>query len=337
MEEFQRDLAENVKAIGAARRALLEQITRLSDDDLRTTRRGGWSVQEVLRHLIDAEVSYAKVLGFLRSRPVELPNVTDDDVASSSSSGGRSGPRAGGVTRSRGGRGRNSVLRCPQPGCDAVQRHECAGECRRSRSRARGADREDARRRNDEPLARDAVARVAPGVDAAIEVEQRRSTRSLQQRDRCCGAFAVAAVRHDRAIVRHLSRSRDELSERHVGSAGDVSAVELTGLPHVEYGSAIEQGALHFRGAQQRRVRDRQSGCLPCRDATVKHADEPLVAHEQRLVDQPFHRHVAGDEEQSAVRRDEPTEPHGEDIAKRDADRTRYVRRSRTRPSGAHR
>lgn len=83
MDEFQRDLSENVKAIVAARITLLEQITQLSDDDLRTTRRGGWSVQEVLRHLIDAEVSYAKVLGFLRSRPVELPNVTDDDVASS--------------------------------------------------------------------------------------------------------------------------------------------------------------------------------------------------------------------------------------------------------------
>ena len=40
-------------------------------------------MQEVLRHLIDAEVSYTKVLGFLRSRPVEFANSSDDDVASS--------------------------------------------------------------------------------------------------------------------------------------------------------------------------------------------------------------------------------------------------------------
>ena len=40
-------------------------------------------MREVLRHLIDAEMSYAKMVGFLRSRPVELANVSDDDVASS--------------------------------------------------------------------------------------------------------------------------------------------------------------------------------------------------------------------------------------------------------------
>ena len=83
MEEFQRDLSENLTAIEGARVALLQQLRSLSDDDLRSTRRGGWSVQEVLRHLIDAEVSYTKVLGFLRSRPVELANSSDDDVASS--------------------------------------------------------------------------------------------------------------------------------------------------------------------------------------------------------------------------------------------------------------
>ena len=83
MDEFQRDLADNLKTIESARVALLQQLRSLGDDDLRSTRRGGWSVQEVLRHLIDAEVSYAKVLGFLRSRPVEFANSSDDDVASS--------------------------------------------------------------------------------------------------------------------------------------------------------------------------------------------------------------------------------------------------------------
>jgi uncharacterized damage-inducible protein DinB len=82
MGEFQRDLLENLKAIESARGALLRQVRELSGDDLRATRRGGWSVQEVLRHVIDAEVAYTKVLGFLRSNPVEIDNPSDDDVAS---------------------------------------------------------------------------------------------------------------------------------------------------------------------------------------------------------------------------------------------------------------
>lgn len=69
MEEFERDLAENTSAIDKARASLLERLRILSDEDLRRGRRGGWSIQEVLRHLIDAEVAYTKVLGFLRSRP----------------------------------------------------------------------------------------------------------------------------------------------------------------------------------------------------------------------------------------------------------------------------
>ncbi len=82
MNEFERDLAENLQAIEVARDALLKQLRLLGDDDLRSTRRGGWSIQEVLRHLIDAEVSYTKVIGFLRGHPVELVNASDDDVAS---------------------------------------------------------------------------------------------------------------------------------------------------------------------------------------------------------------------------------------------------------------
>ena len=82
MDEFQRDLAENLQAITVARDALLKQLRLLGNDDLRSTRRGGWSIQEVLRHVIDAEISYTKVVGFLRSRPVDLANATDDDVAS---------------------------------------------------------------------------------------------------------------------------------------------------------------------------------------------------------------------------------------------------------------
>lgn len=82
MDEFERDLAENLQAIEVARDALLGRLRLLGDNDLRSTRRGGWSIQEVLRHVIDAEVSYTKVIGFLRSTPVERPTASDDDVAS---------------------------------------------------------------------------------------------------------------------------------------------------------------------------------------------------------------------------------------------------------------
>ncbi len=82
MDEFARDLAENTSAIERARASLLERLRTLSDEDLRRGRRGGWSIQEVLRHVIDAEVAYTKVVGFLRSSPVDLANASDDDVAS---------------------------------------------------------------------------------------------------------------------------------------------------------------------------------------------------------------------------------------------------------------
>ncbi len=84
MNEFDRDLADNLKAIETARALLLDRLRPLAVEDLRLGRRGGWSNQEVLRHVIDAEIAYAKVLGFLRSRPVELANASDGDIASAS-------------------------------------------------------------------------------------------------------------------------------------------------------------------------------------------------------------------------------------------------------------
>jgi len=83
MDEFQRDLSENLSTLHSARSELLRQVRSLGDDDLRAARRGGWSVQEVLRHVIDSEVAYTKALAFLRATPVEIPNASDDDVASS--------------------------------------------------------------------------------------------------------------------------------------------------------------------------------------------------------------------------------------------------------------
>ncbi len=80
--QFERDLAENIDAAAAARTALLERLRLLADEDLRRTRRGGWSMQEVLRHVIDAEIAYARVVGFLRSLSVKIADATPDDVAS---------------------------------------------------------------------------------------------------------------------------------------------------------------------------------------------------------------------------------------------------------------
>ncbi len=80
--EFERDLAENLDAAARARAALLKRLRLLSDEDLLRTRRGGWSMQEVLRHVIEAEVSYTRVLGFLRGITVQIPDATPDDVAS---------------------------------------------------------------------------------------------------------------------------------------------------------------------------------------------------------------------------------------------------------------
>lgn len=82
MDEFERDLAENLEAAAAARSALLGRLRLLTDADLRRTRRGGWSMQEVLRHVIDAEVGYTRVVAHLRSLPLQIADATPDDVAS---------------------------------------------------------------------------------------------------------------------------------------------------------------------------------------------------------------------------------------------------------------
>lgn len=84
MDEFRRDLEENLGAIKRAREELLTEVRPLTSEDLQRVRRGGWSVQEVLRHVIDAEVAYAKVLGYLRGTPTDIENASEDDVVSGS-------------------------------------------------------------------------------------------------------------------------------------------------------------------------------------------------------------------------------------------------------------
>ncbi len=80
--EFERDLAETLVAATAARGALLGRLRTLTDDDLLRTRRGGWSVQEALRHVIEAEVSYTRVIVHLRGLAVQIPDAVPGDVAS---------------------------------------------------------------------------------------------------------------------------------------------------------------------------------------------------------------------------------------------------------------
>ena len=82
MDDFERELRENLDAIRLARESFLQELGALPAEAMAVARRGGWSVQEVVRHLIDSEVAYAKVIGFLRSNPVELENASDADVAS---------------------------------------------------------------------------------------------------------------------------------------------------------------------------------------------------------------------------------------------------------------
>jgi uncharacterized damage-inducible protein DinB len=83
---FDAELAENTAAIATARAALLDRVSRLSDDDLARGRRGGWTVRDVLRHLLASEVAYARVVAHLRGMSAPVADVADDDVRSLSAS-----------------------------------------------------------------------------------------------------------------------------------------------------------------------------------------------------------------------------------------------------------
>jgi uncharacterized damage-inducible protein DinB len=80
VSEFAQDLGDNRAAIADARDALLDELRGLNDGDLTRARRGGWSVQQVLRHVIDAEVAYTRVIAHLRGASLTVPDTTPDDV-----------------------------------------------------------------------------------------------------------------------------------------------------------------------------------------------------------------------------------------------------------------
>lgn len=80
--QFERDLTESLTVAEHARALLLERLRLLKDGDLPRTRRGGWSLQEVLRHVIEAEVAYTRVVAHLRGLSLQVPDATPEDVAS---------------------------------------------------------------------------------------------------------------------------------------------------------------------------------------------------------------------------------------------------------------
>ena len=69
-EEFDRDLQHCRAELDTARQELLSVVTRLSDSDLERGRRGEWSVQRILEHVIQSEWLYSRLAAHLRGLPV---------------------------------------------------------------------------------------------------------------------------------------------------------------------------------------------------------------------------------------------------------------------------
>ena len=69
--EFERDLHEQSAALDAARADLIDTVSALADGDLERGRRGGWTVQRVLEHVIWSEHLYARLMLHLRGRSAE--------------------------------------------------------------------------------------------------------------------------------------------------------------------------------------------------------------------------------------------------------------------------
>jgi uncharacterized damage-inducible protein DinB len=82
--EFHSDLTACRNDLDAARTQLLAILDRLSGADLERARRGGWTVQRVLEHVIWSELLYAKLVLHLRSQPGaegDLPECKPDSLA----------------------------------------------------------------------------------------------------------------------------------------------------------------------------------------------------------------------------------------------------------------
>ena len=79
MTEFEAELTRMRDGMATAREALLAVLSVLPDDDLARGRRGGWTVAEVLKHVIVSEIAYARVVAHLRGVSIDIAGA--DDVA----------------------------------------------------------------------------------------------------------------------------------------------------------------------------------------------------------------------------------------------------------------
>lgn len=80
--QFEDDLRHALEEARAAREGLLAVLAPLTDADLDRARRGGWSVRQVLEHLVLAEKGYLRVLALLRESPEPPPRPEPVPVAS---------------------------------------------------------------------------------------------------------------------------------------------------------------------------------------------------------------------------------------------------------------
>jgi uncharacterized damage-inducible protein DinB len=67
------DLMATHEDLDAARSDLVATLSALTDDALERSRRGGWTVQRVLQHLIESEWHYAAIISRLRGLAAALP------------------------------------------------------------------------------------------------------------------------------------------------------------------------------------------------------------------------------------------------------------------------
>jgi uncharacterized damage-inducible protein DinB len=79
MNEFESDLKSVMSDLERARVDLLSALDGLTEDGLSRRRRGGWSVTEILHHVIGGELHYTNGIAFIRGRPPgRSPNDQED-------------------------------------------------------------------------------------------------------------------------------------------------------------------------------------------------------------------------------------------------------------------
>lgn len=81
--ELDRDLANSRTELDAARRALFDVLSPLSDADLDRAPRGHWPIRRVLEHVIWHEHIYVRMIAHLRGAPSpgEMPENTPSSIS----------------------------------------------------------------------------------------------------------------------------------------------------------------------------------------------------------------------------------------------------------------